>query len=162
MRTGNSRLSHKREGVSSSAPKLWSLFSPIQRACMPIRSNNKAGAAGPRGERTGRGEPRRREGRRGQALAKLCVSARQLGIRQRASVRMKQSKSQRIVANADATSWLGHVFLGFSHGAACTQALDAISVKPQLLEDLIGVLAEPGRAPRRHLGDTMHLDWAAD
>src|SRR5215470_10501388 len=54
------------------------------------------------------------------------------------------------------------VFLGFSHGAACTQALDAVRVKPQLLEELIGVLAEPGRAPRRHLGDAMHLDWAAD
>src|SRR5262245_18223976 len=66
------------------------------------------------------------------------------------------------MANAYATSSLGHVFPGFSHSAARTQALDAISVKPQLLEDLIGVLAEPGRAPCRHLGDTMHLDWAAD
>jgi hypothetical protein len=63
--------------------------------------------AGPRDERTGRWRARRgydnggeRAGR--QALAKLSVSAKEIGMRQRASMRVKQSKSQQIVANADA------------------------------------------------------------
>jgi hypothetical protein len=63
--------------------------------------------AGPRDERTGRWRARReadgggeRAGR--QAFAKLSASEKQTGMRQRASMRVKQSKSQQIVANADA------------------------------------------------------------
>src|SRR6516162_4770364 len=61
------------------------------------------GAAGPRGERTGRGS-------RGEGSAprpstwKLSASARQMSIQQEASVRVKQWKSQQIVANANAPS----------------------------------------------------------
>src|SRR6516164_4099119 len=54
------------------------------------------------------------------------------------------------------------VFLDFRHGAACAQVLDAFGVKSQLLEDLVGVLAEVGRTPRRHFGDTVQLNRAAD
>ena len=96
MRTGDSRLPPKREGVSSSAPKLWSLFSPIQRASMPIRSNNRAGAAGPRGERTGRGEPRRREG---SAEAKHLRSARLRQANWYATGSVSASEAVQISAN---------------------------------------------------------------
>src|SRR6516164_1474450 len=59
-------------------------------------------------------------------------------------------------------SSLGRAFLGFWHGTACAQALDPLRVKSQLSEDLVGVLAEVGSAPRRHLGDAVHLNGAAD
>ena len=44
----------------------------------PIQQRGGGGRSS--GERTGRWEPRRREGRRGQALVKLSASARQIGI----------------------------------------------------------------------------------
>src|SRR5262249_22732010 len=77
---------------------------PIQSAPCPFDPEPSLvgpgeGAAGPREGGPAAGAPRRR-GAPGQALAKLCVSARQIGIRQRASLRVKQSKSLQIVANA--------------------------------------------------------------
>jgi len=76
---------------------------------VPIRSGAVAyalkGAAGPR---EGKDRPRASHGegteRRAPALAKLSASARQIGIRQGASVPVKQSKSQQIVANAYASA----------------------------------------------------------
>src|SRR5262249_32021477 len=53
------------------------------------RPPRAGGAWGGRGKRAGR-----------QALAMLSASAKQIGMRQGASVRVKQSKSQQIVANA--------------------------------------------------------------
>src|SRR5262252_221427 len=54
------------------------------------------------------------------------------------------------------------VFLDFRHRAARAQVIDALGVKSQVTEDLIGVLAEVGGTPRRHLGDAVHLNRAAD
>src|SRR6516164_1391022 len=53
---------------------------------------------------------------------------------------------------------LGRAFLGFRHGAARAQVLDALRVKSQVTEDLFGVLTEVGPTPRRHLGDAVHLN----
>src|SRR5262249_46005862 len=54
------------------------------------------------------------------------------------------------------------IFPGFCDSTARAQLLDAARVKSQLLEDLVGVLAEVGSAPRRYFGDTVHLNRAAD
>src|SRR5262245_43867065 len=48
--------------------------------------------------------------------------------------------------------WLGHPFLCLRHGAACAQGIDVLRAKSQFLKDLVGMLAEVGRAPSRHLG----------
>src|SRR5215469_17888082 len=57
---------------------------------------------------------------------------------------------------------LGRPFLRFRHGAACVQGIDALRVKSQVMEDLLGVFAEVGRAAGWYFGDAMHLDRAAD
>src|SRR5262249_33547206 len=67
-----------------------------------------------------------------------------------------------LVRHSSARHPLGRAFLGFRYGAACAQAVDVLGVKSQLAEDLVRVLAEIGGAPRRHLGDAVHLNRAAD
>jgi hypothetical protein len=64
------------------------------------------GAAGPRQEGPAAGEPGVGATREGNApgakhLRMLSASAKQIGMRQGASLRVKQSKSRQIVANAD-------------------------------------------------------------
>src|SRR5262249_4643181 len=54
------------------------------------------------------------------------------------------------------------VFFEFRQGAARAQAVDALRVKSQVTEDLFGVLAKAGPTPGRDLGDTVHLNRAAD
>src|ERR1700754_1892191 len=54
------------------------------------------------------------------------------------------------------------VFLCLRHGAAFAQALDAAGVEAEFAQDLLGMLAEVGRAPGRSLGDAMHRNRAAD
>src|SRR6266850_684951 len=48
------------------------------------------------------------------------------------------------------------------NGAARAQAVDFGRVEPQLPEHLVVVLADVRGAPRRHLGNPMHLDRATD
>src|SRR5262249_240095 len=60
------------------------------------------------------------------------------------------------------SDWLGRPFLCFRHGPACAQGIDVLRAKSQLAEDLFVVLAEIGGAPGRDLGDTVHLNRAAD
>src|SRR5262245_10331828 len=52
--------------------------------------------------------------------------------------------------------------LDFRHRTVGAQVIDAISVKSQVTQDLIGVLAEVGSTPGRNLGDTVQLNRAAD
>src|SRR5262249_6698847 len=62
-------------------------------------------------------------------------------------------------------SWLsasGRPILCFRYGPACAQGIDVVRVKPQLLEDLVVVLAECRSAPSPHFGDAMNLNRTAD
>src|ERR1043166_6688208 len=65
-----------------------------------------------------------------------------------------------VVASRSRT--LGRALLRFRHGATRAQAVDVISVKSQLPEDDVVMLAEVRRTPRRLRGDAVHLNRAAD
>jgi hypothetical protein len=89
----------------SASPGAQRLADPMSRRAHPIwrrrPSVPERGGRSSEGERTGRRRATAKgpsAGRR--ALEKLSASARQIGIRQGTSVRVKQSKSQQIVANA--------------------------------------------------------------
>src|SRR6516164_1252816 len=60
------------------------------------------------------------------------------------------------------SDWLGRPFLCLRHGVACAQGVDVLPVKSPLAEDLVVVLAKAGPAPGRDLGNTVHLNRAAD